>query len=72
MGSAESEELKSRFATTVTRDGNAMQHIFIKAVGSMPESDLGVARLGAYMRRAFAAAAPVAGEAGTLSAPHAR
>jgi monoterpene epsilon-lactone hydrolase len=32
-----------------------MQHIFIKAVGSMPESDLGVARLGAYLRRAFAA-----------------
>jgi monoterpene epsilon-lactone hydrolase len=49
-----------------------MQHIFIKAVGSMPESDLGVARLGAYMRRAFAAAAPAAGEDGTPGAPHAR
>jgi monoterpene epsilon-lactone hydrolase len=49
-----------------------MQHIFIKAVGSMPESDLGVARLGAYLRRAFAAAAPVAGEAGALGTPHAR
>ena len=36
-----------------------MQHIFIKAVGSMPESDLGVARLGAYLRRLFAASRPV-------------
>jgi monoterpene epsilon-lactone hydrolase len=30
-----------------------MQHIFIKAVGAMPESDLGVARMGTYLRRAF-------------------
>jgi monoterpene epsilon-lactone hydrolase len=40
-----------------------MQHIFIKAVGSMPESDLAVARLGAYLLRAFAAdAVQLAGE----------
>jgi acetyl esterase/lipase len=32
-----------------------MQHVFIKAVGSMPESDDGVARLGVFLRRAFAA-----------------
>jgi monoterpene epsilon-lactone hydrolase len=32
-----------------------MQHIFIKAAGTMPESDYGIARLGAYLRRIFAA-----------------
>jgi len=32
-----------------------MQHIFIKAAGTMPESDHGIARLGAYLRRIFAA-----------------
>jgi hypothetical protein len=30
-----------------------MQHIFIKAAGTAPESDAGIARLGAYLRRAF-------------------
>jgi hypothetical protein len=45
-----------------------MQHIFIKAVGSMPESDLAVARLGAYLRRAFAAdAVQLAGETGPIT-----
>jgi acetyl esterase/lipase len=36
-----------------------MQHIFIKAAGTMPESDAGIARLGAYLRRAFARNADV-------------
>jgi acetyl esterase/lipase len=33
-----------------------MQHIYIKAAGTTPESDHGIARLGGYLRRIFAAA----------------
>ena len=31
-----------------------MQHVFVKAVGSMPEADAGVARIGAFVDRWFA------------------
>lgn len=31
-----------------------MQHVFVKAVGSMPEADQGVARIAAFLRRALA------------------
>ena len=37
-----------------------MQHVFIRAVGSAPEADEGVARVGAFLRRSFVRAADAA------------
>lgn len=37
-----------------------MQHVFVKAAGFLPDADAGVARVGEFLRRAFAARVPSA------------